>query len=90
MLIKRIIPCLLLSNRGLVKTTKFSNPKYIGDPINAIRIFNEKEVDELIVLDILKKLQKLQIYIWRWTIIIILCGIKKGQCSVIPANIRRL
>lgn len=48
----RVIPCLLLANRGLVKTLKFANPKYVGDPINAIRIFNEKEVDELIVLDI--------------------------------------
>lgn len=48
----RLIPCLLLKNRGLVKTNKFANPKYVGDPINAIRIFNEKEVDELIVLDI--------------------------------------
>jgi len=52
MLKHRIIPCLLLQNGGLVKTQKFANPKYIGDPINAIRIFNEKEVDELIVLDI--------------------------------------
>jgi len=52
MLTKRLIPCLLLSNGGLVKTTKFSEPKYVGDPINAIHIFNEKEVDELIVLDI--------------------------------------
>lgn len=48
----RVIPVLLLSNSGLVKTTKFKNPKYIGDPINAVRIFNEKEVDELVVLDI--------------------------------------
>ncbi|MFC0304850.1 AglZ/HisF2 family acetamidino modification protein [Rhizorhabdus histidinilytica] len=48
----RIIPCLLLSNGGLVKTEKFRKPKYVGDPINAIRIFNEKEVDELIVIDI--------------------------------------
>lgn len=48
----RIIPCLLLSDGGLVKTEKFSNPKYVGDPINAIRIFNEKEVDELFVIDI--------------------------------------
>lgn len=48
----RIIPCLLLSNGGLVKTEKFRNPKYVGDPINAIRIFNEKEVDELFVIDI--------------------------------------
>jgi cyclase len=52
MLNHRVIPCLLLSNDGLVKTQKFSSPKYVGDPINAIRIFNEKEVDELIVLDI--------------------------------------
>lgn len=48
----RIIPCLLLRNGGLYKTEKFSKPKYVGDPINAIRIFNEKEVDELLVLDI--------------------------------------
>lgn len=52
MLNHRVIPCLLLSNDGLVKTHKFSKPKYVGDPINAIRIFNEKEVDELMVLDI--------------------------------------
>lgn len=52
MLRHRVIPCLLLKNGGLVKTQKFANPKYIGDPINAIRIFNEKEVDELLVLDI--------------------------------------
>lgn len=52
MLRHRVIPCLLLRNGGLVKTEKFKNPKYIGDPINAIRIFNDKEVDELLVLDI--------------------------------------
>jgi cyclase len=52
MLRHRVIPCLLLKGGGLVKTTKFKDPKYIGDPVNAIRIFNEKEVDELIVLDI--------------------------------------
>jgi imidazole glycerol-phosphate synthase subunit HisF len=52
MLKHRVIPCLLLKNSGLVKTRKFASPRYIGDPINAIRIFNEKEVDELIVLDI--------------------------------------
>lgn len=52
MLKHRVIPCLLLQNGGLVKTMKFTNPKYIGDPINAIRIFNAKEVDEIIVLDI--------------------------------------
>lgn len=52
MLRPRIIPCLLVHNSGLVKTVKFSSPKYVGDPINAVRIFNEKEVDELTVLDI--------------------------------------
>ena len=52
MLSSRVIPILLLKNGGLVKTIKFSKPKYVGDPINAIRIFNEKEVDELMVLDI--------------------------------------
>lgn len=52
MLRNRVIPCLLLSNGGLVKTVRFSEPKYVGDPINAVRIFNEKEVDELIILDI--------------------------------------
>jgi imidazole glycerol-phosphate synthase subunit HisF len=54
MLTHRVIPCLLLSQSrgGLVKTLKFGKPKYVGDPINAIRIFNEKEVDELMVLDI--------------------------------------
>jgi cyclase len=49
---KRVIPCLLLKDRGLVKTVKFKSSKYIGDPVNAIRIFNEKEVDELVLLDI--------------------------------------
>lgn len=48
----RIIPCLLLQNGRVVKTTKFKNPVYIGDPINTIKIFNEKEVDEVIILDI--------------------------------------
>ena len=48
----RLIPCLLLSEGALVKTQKFKSPKYIGDPINAIKIFNTKEVDELIILDI--------------------------------------
>jgi cyclase len=52
MLRSRIIPCLLVSNKGLVKTVRFGAPKYVGDPINAVKIFNEKEVDELIVLDI--------------------------------------
>jgi cyclase len=49
----RVIPCLLLKNQGLVKTIKFKNEIYIGDPINAIRIFNDKQVDELVFLDIL-------------------------------------
>ena len=52
MLRPRIIPCLLLHKGGLVKTIGFASPKYVGDPLNAVRIFNEKEVDELIVLDI--------------------------------------
>jgi cyclase len=52
MLRPRIIPCLLVHNKGLVKTVNFANPKYVGDPLNAVRIFNEKQVDELIVLDI--------------------------------------
>jgi len=52
MLHPRIIPMLLVKNKGLVKTTNFKDPKYVGDPINAVKIFNEKEVDELIVLDI--------------------------------------
>ena len=52
MLQPRLIPCLLIHKNGLVKTRKFENPKYVGDPINAVRIFNEKSVDELIVLDI--------------------------------------
>jgi len=52
MLRTRVIPCLLLQDRRLVKTQKFRKPKYVGDPINAIKIFNEKEVDEIIVLDI--------------------------------------
>jgi cyclase len=52
MISNRVIPTLLLQDGGLVKTRKFKDPKYVGDPINAIRIFNEKEVDELIVLDI--------------------------------------
>jgi cyclase len=52
MLRPRIIPCLLVRNKGLVKTVKFGSSKYVGDPINAVKIFNEKEADELIVLDI--------------------------------------
>ena len=52
MLRPRIIPCLLVHKGGLVKTQNFKDPKYVGDPINAVRIFNEKEADELMVLDI--------------------------------------
>ncbi len=52
MLHPRIIPNLLIHKKGLVKTVNFSNPKYVGDPINAVKIFNEKSVDELIVTDI--------------------------------------
>ena len=52
MLRSRIIPCLLVKNKGLVKTVNFKDPKYVGDPINAVKIFNEKLVDELVVLDI--------------------------------------
>jgi cyclase len=52
MLKTRVIPCLLLKGQGLVKTIKFKKPKYVGDPINAVKIFNDKEVDELIFLDI--------------------------------------
>lgn len=52
MLRPRIISCLLVKNGGLVKTIGFDKPKYVGDPINAVRIFNEKEIDELIVVDI--------------------------------------
>lgn len=52
MLRPRLIPCLLVQNQGLVKTRRFAEPKYVGDPINAVRIFNEKAVDELMVIDI--------------------------------------
>lgn len=48
----RVIPCLLLHHGGLVKTVRFKNPVYVGDPINAVKIFNDKEVDELMLLDI--------------------------------------
>jgi cyclase len=52
MLRPRIIPCLLVQNKGLVKTVRFKHGKYVGDPLNAVKIFNEKEADELMVLDI--------------------------------------
>lgn len=54
---KRVIPTLLLDNGGLVKTIRFKNPRYIGDPINTVRIFNEKEADELLLLDIRASLE---------------------------------
>jgi cyclase len=54
----RVMPCLLLKGAGLVKTVRFADPKYVGDPINAVRIFNDKEVDELIVLDITASRQR--------------------------------
>ena len=52
MLQKRVIPVLTIENNLLVKTYKFAKPKYIGDPLNAVRIFNEKEVDEILIIDI--------------------------------------
>jgi len=52
MLLPRVIPCLLLHDGGLVKTVQFKSAKYVGDPINVIKIFNDKQVDELIVVDI--------------------------------------
>jgi imidazole glycerol-phosphate synthase subunit HisF len=52
MLSTRVIPVLLLRDGGLVKTVKFSKETYIGDPINAVKIFNQKEADELVLLDI--------------------------------------
>jgi len=47
------MPCLLIKDKRLVKTVNFKNPAYIGDPINAVKIYNDKEVDELVVLDII-------------------------------------
>jgi cyclase len=58
MLRPRISPCLLVHKGGLVKTRGFGEPKYVGDPINAVRIFNEKEVDEIVVLDIDASVQR--------------------------------
>lgn len=52
MLATRLMPCLLMSNGALVKTIRFKEGSYVGDPVNAVRIFNQKEVDELILLDI--------------------------------------
>jgi cyclase len=58
MLRPRIIPCLLVHEKGLVKSVQFKNYKYVGDPINAVRIFNEKEADELMLLDIDASIKK--------------------------------
>jgi imidazole glycerol-phosphate synthase subunit HisF len=58
MLKTRVIPCLLLKSNGLVKSVKFKNPTYVGDPINAVKIFNDKEVDELLFIDIEASRQK--------------------------------
>ena len=58
MLKTRVIPCLLLQNGRLVKTVNFDDEKYVGDPINAVKIFNDKEVDELILLDISATVEK--------------------------------
>ncbi len=52
MLLNRVIPVLTIENNNLVKTVQFSKSKYIGDPLNAVRIFNEKEVDEIMLIDI--------------------------------------
>lgn len=52
MLRNRVIPCLLLNGHRLVKTRRFRDPVYVGDPVNAVRIFNDKEVDELLLFDI--------------------------------------
>jgi len=61
MVLKRIMPCLLYNGKGLIKTVKFKKPNYIGDPINAIKIYNEKEVDELVLLDITASREKRKI-----------------------------
>ena len=57
-MLKRVIPVLLLSGKGLIKTERFSNSKYIGDAINAVKIFSEKEVDEIVFMDIEATKQK--------------------------------
>jgi cyclase len=65
MSIVRVIPTLLLKGKGMVKTVNFKNPNYLGDPINAVRIFNEKEVDELVLLDIdVTKEKREPHYLW--------------------------
>ena len=54
----RVIPCLLLRNTGLVKTIKFKDPTYLGDPRNIVKIFNDKDADELVLLDITATTEK--------------------------------
>ena len=58
MFLPRIIPVLLLSGKGLVKTLKFKDPRYIGDPINAVKLFNDLKADELVFLDITASREK--------------------------------
>ena len=60
MLHPRLIPCLLVHKGGLVKTVRFGSPQYVGDPINAVRIFNEKRADELVILDIDASVQNIE------------------------------
>lgn len=60
MLRPRIIPCLLIHKNGLVKTINFNEPRYVGDPINAIKVFNEKQVDEIMVIDIDATINKVE------------------------------
>ena len=57
MLRSRIIPCLLIHDEGLNKTEGFKKGKYVGDPLNAVKIFNEKQVDEIVILDIDKTVE---------------------------------
>ncbi len=52
MLIERLIPCLLVQSGGLCKTVRFKTPTYLGDPVNALKIFSDKEADEIVVIDI--------------------------------------
>ena len=61
MLRKRVIPILQLNDDELIKSTKFKNHQYVGDPINAVRIFNEIKVDEIILLDVFKSKNKLDL-----------------------------
>lgn len=58
MLATRVMPCLLMDRGALVKTVQFKKPVYVGDPVNAVRIFNQKEVDELLLIDIAATTEK--------------------------------